>query len=247
MAQLRLPCHGLGFSAAGPSRAAESPTTTPSKNGRSSSAPDGTSHRRFPLRPSPTSLPNTNAVKAFTPPDWILVNRGGGNPTAWNTNLKSSPQTPNEIKHGRRSLRLCDLQSGRTPRRQRRRLSRVPLLPGNLNDVARKGAESYADLTQIGLTTAQVDALVSLAQFCDTDRFSHKLREVCGRKSLRIPADAPIRIFPPACPTAALSAGSNSSISSTRSSAEVATSQNTLQYLGTFSRRSGTPRAGSQP
>lgn len=152
---------GSGYSAAGPSRAANLPTTAASKNGRSLSVARWNKALLLPAKSATDLTPNTTT--AFTAPDWILVNRGGGNPTAWNANLRwSTNAADTNSVVGRYAYviynegALLDVNVAGYP---------DGLLPAYLSDVARKGGESYADLTEIGLTLPQIDTLVKWRNF----------------------------------------------------------------------------------
>lgn len=223
---------GLGFSAAGPSRAANVPTTTPSKNGRSYSVARWNKPLLLPATSVNDFTPNTNSVKAFTPPDWILVNRGGGNPTAWNTNLKPSPNSSDTNTVVGRYAYVVYNQGGLLDAN----VAGYPttLLPGNLNDVARKGNESYADLTQVGLTAAQVDALVNWRNFASLNGASTNYVSYVTRNPFG---------FQKTANTNLVSGMSDRRFISRQQLIEFFNKklggglplQNTLQYLGTFS------------
>lgn len=146
-----------GYAAAGPSRAASNSSTAPSKNGRFYSPARWNKALLLPATSTNDLTPNT--TKAFIPPDWVLVDRGGGNPTNWSTNLKWSTDASNTSPVIGRYAYAIYNEGGLLDAN----VAGYPgsLLTSNPNDVARKGVQSYADLTQIGLTSSQADALVN--------------------------------------------------------------------------------------
>lgn len=104
---------------------------------------------------------NSNSISDFTPissyvaPDWILVSRNLSNPTTWNTSLSWSPTNSNTVI-GRVAYQIFD-EGGLLD-------ANVAGYPTALNatassSLARKSAAPCADLTQIGLSAAQINAL----------------------------------------------------------------------------------------
>lgn len=137
------------------SRAVDSSSSNASKNGRSISS----ARWNAPLllgRANSSSTSDFTPVSTFVAPDWILVNRGGGNPTAWSTNMRwSGNASDTNVVVGRYAYAIYD-EGGLLD-------ANVAGYPTSLAKSATtfKNALSYADLTQIGLTTSQVDQLVS--------------------------------------------------------------------------------------
>lgn len=93
---------------------------------------------------------------AFVAPDWILVNRAGGNPTTWNTNLiwSGSAATTTTVI-GRYAYAIYD-EGGLLD------INVAGFPPGTASSISgyKYGGMPYADLTQIGLTNNTISALV---------------------------------------------------------------------------------------
>ncbi len=164
---------GAPFYPGGPSRASSYLTTTPSQNGRYLTA----SRWNKPLL-MPKKTPSNNTIdltpvgsdgKTLAPPDWILLARDGSNPTAYNGNL-SNPQSTQYVigryayaiynEGGLLDANVAGYHSALTG------TVVVPTsgLPTSASlteqQIGPKTAETFADLTQIGLTQPQVDTLV---------------------------------------------------------------------------------------
>lgn len=144
---------GLAFYPGGPARASAISSTNASQNGRSIS----------PARWNQALLlakADTNSTTDFTPanftaPDWIYVNRGGGNPTSWSTALRwnSNPSDTNVVV-GRYAYAIYD-EGGLLD------VNVAGYPPGTTNSIAGfKSPLAYADLTQVGLSTNVISALV---------------------------------------------------------------------------------------
>jgi Tfp pilus assembly protein PilX len=133
-------------------RAAASSSTNASANGRYIS----------PVRwnkPLLLARQNTNSTTDFTPtnsfvaPEWIYVARNGSNPTAWNANLCWS-ETNNSTVIGRYAYAIYD-EGGILDAN----VAGYPTSMANAT-ASYKSATAFADLTQIGLSTTQINALV---------------------------------------------------------------------------------------
>jgi len=138
------------------SRAINLSTTNASRNGRYVSAEDW--NRPLLLgRMDTNSATNDTPVAAFVPPDWILVDRGGGNPS--NPTISSIRWTPDASNTnavvGRYAYTIYD-EGGLLDANA----AGYPSGMGATN-AAFKSALAYADLTRVGLTSAQVDQLVN--------------------------------------------------------------------------------------
>lgn len=150
------PASYLNAGAYGPSsRAINLSTTNASKNGRYVSAEDWNK----PLllgRLDTNGATDDTPVAAFVPPDWILVNRAGGNPS--NPAISSVQWTPDAANTnaviGRYAYAVYD-EGGLLDANVAGYPSGMPA-----TNAAFKSALAYADLTRVGLTTAQIDELV---------------------------------------------------------------------------------------
>lgn len=144
--------NGVGFSPGVPSRAGASSTTNLSQNSRSISLARWNASVLLPkANTNSTDLTPTN----FTAPDWIFVNRGGGNPTTWDIGLRySNASTNTNAVVGRYAYAiydeggLLDVNVAGFP----------PESPSVLSSY--KNNLASADLTQVGLTTNSIAALV---------------------------------------------------------------------------------------
>ncbi len=146
---------GQPFYTGGTNRAASVPTTASSQNGRSVSL----ARWNKPLLMPPTSTNNLApaASTGFTAPDWILVGRDGSNPTA----VTTDPTAANYVV-GRYACAIYD-EGGLLD-------ANVAGYPSTAtaSQSTYKPALSYADLTQVGLTSAQVDKLVAWRNWAST-------------------------------------------------------------------------------
>jgi hypothetical protein len=144
---------GLAFYPSGPARASAISSTNASQNGRSISPARWNQALLLPKT-------DTNSTTDFTPanftaPDWIYVNRGGGNPTTWSAALRwnANPSDTNVVV-GRFAYTIYD-EGGLLD------VNVAGYPPGTTNAIAGyKSPLAYADLTQVGLSTNVVSALV---------------------------------------------------------------------------------------
>lgn len=143
---------GLAFFAGGPARASSSSTTNASQNGRSISSARWNAAMLLPkAATNTTDLTPAN----FTPPDWIYVNRNGGNPTSWSPDMAwSGGVTNSNTVIGRYAYAiydeggLLDVNVAGSP-------------PGMTNSaVGYKNSLAFADLSLIGLNSNMISALV---------------------------------------------------------------------------------------
>ncbi len=145
---------GLPFSPARAARASTVSSTNASQNGRSISAARWNAALLLPkANPSPTNTTDLTPAN-FTAPDWIFVNRGGGNPTAWDPNLRTTAATNANTVIGRFAYTiydeggLLDVNVAGSP-------------PGITNTITSyKSARAFVDLSQVGLNTNTVSAIV---------------------------------------------------------------------------------------
>jgi len=143
--------YSVSFYLSGPSRAAATPTTTPSLNGRSISPARW--NRHYLLQKEDVSNANDSTpVTSFTVPDWIMVARDGSNPNAWNANHTIRGANPVLGRYafaiynegGLIDINAAGYPSTSTPQ-----------------DTGKKQSLAYADLQQLGLTSAQADGIVA--------------------------------------------------------------------------------------
>lgn len=142
----------------GPARAANAPTTTPSSNGRVITRARWNKHFLL-AKQSPNDAMDSTPVTPFTAPDWIMVARDGSNPTTWNQNLTTQGSNPVLGRFAYAIYNeggLLDVNVAGHPS-----TSSVP-------QKSYKNTLSYADLTQAGLTVRQVDALVGWRNHAST-------------------------------------------------------------------------------
>ena len=144
---------GLAFSPGAASRASAVSSTNASQNGRSISPARWNAALLLPKANTNSTTDLTPAN--FTPPDWILVNRAGGNPTAWNTNMIWSPDVTNTSSViGRFAYAIYD-EGGLLD------VNVAGCPPGTTNTITSyKNALAFADLAQVGLDTNTVSAIV---------------------------------------------------------------------------------------
>jgi hypothetical protein len=145
---------GANYYQSGAVRACASSSTNPSWNGRTISKKRW-NRSLLIARANTNSASDYTPVASYVPPDWILINRNLSNPVAWNSSLRWSPTNPNTVI-GRVSYQIFD-EGGLLD-------ANVAGYPTGTNAAAsasliRKSGAACADLTQIGLTAAQITAL----------------------------------------------------------------------------------------
>ncbi|XHR29751.1 MAG: hypothetical protein ACFUZC_04175 [Chthoniobacteraceae bacterium] len=154
---LKRSAYNVPVFAGGSSRAAQSSTTDVSANGRYVTR----ARWNKPLlmaKASSDSATDLKPVSIFSAPDWILVNCGGGNPTTWNTNMIWSGSAANtNVVVGRYAYTIYN-EGGLLD-------ANVAGYPADAatstgTTYSYKSAMAFADLTQIRLTQQQVNALV---------------------------------------------------------------------------------------
>ncbi len=139
------------------SRASASNSATASANGRKVNTLRWNAHGLIPPAPAATDL--TPATTAFTAPDWVIVTKTGPKAfPAWDPTVKDSNN--NNFATGRYAYAiydeggLLDINLAGYPSGTNGGMTTSTQYGG-------KPAVSYADLTQLGLTTVQVDNLVA--------------------------------------------------------------------------------------
>ncbi|XHR30483.1 MAG: hypothetical protein ACFUZC_07950 [Chthoniobacteraceae bacterium] len=143
-------------------RAAALSSTTPSTNGRYFS----TALWNSPLLLTKANLDSATdytPVGTFTAPDWILVARDGSNPTAWGTALRTSAGESASVV-GRYAYAIYN-EGGLLDANVAGYPSVLPsAVPASATSVLQqmgyKSALSYADLTELGLSQAKIDQIV---------------------------------------------------------------------------------------
>lgn len=138
------------------SRASAVNSTNASSNGRAISAARWNSH--FLIPKAVTTDEASDPVASFTPPDWVIVTRGG--PVAfpvWDNSLKDSAAGNQNFAIGRYAFAIYDM-SGLLD-------MNVAGYPTGLTpaEIGKKGAIAFADLKQlgtVGLTQTQIDNIV---------------------------------------------------------------------------------------
>jgi len=135
-------------------RACASSTTNASWNGRNVSIARW-NRSLLIARANTNSASDKTPVSSYVPPDWILVNRSLSNPMAWDPSLVWSHTNSNTVI-GRIAYQIFD-EGGLLD-------ANVAGYPITTNTSAsaslvKKSSAACADLTQIGLTTAQINAL----------------------------------------------------------------------------------------
>ena len=156
---------GVPFSAgdtsnSGQGRAAGSTTsgvtTTASLNGVSISTSSWNKALLLP-KATTTSTYNLSPASGFVAPNWILVARDGSNPATWNTNMEAIPANVAAITPvvGRYAYMIYN-EGGLLDAN----VAGSPYNSGYSSVASYKNALAYADLTQLGLSTADINALV---------------------------------------------------------------------------------------
>lgn len=143
---------GLAFFPGGAARASGISSTTASRNGRSIAPARWNQALLLPkANPASTNPAPTN----FTAPDWIYVDRSGGHPTSWSPALRVGGAATNpSVVVGRYAYAiydeggLLDVNVAGYP----------PGTPGGMT--GGKTPLSFADLTQVGMSTNAIAALV---------------------------------------------------------------------------------------
>ncbi len=135
-----------------PNWAANLSTTNTGVTGRAISMARWNKPLLMPLSPTATDLTPTNT---FIPPDWIYMTRTGGPATTWNASLVPNTSNNTNSVVGRYAYVVYD-EGGLLDANAAGYPSWV-----NSSMVRHKISEACADLTQIGLTTADIDTLVT--------------------------------------------------------------------------------------
>ena len=144
-------------------RAIGVPSTTPSANGRSVSTARWNAHYLLPKK-TLTSDTDATPITDFTPPDWVLVNRLGTNPTSWSSTLADPSPSNNSFVVGRYAYAVYN-EGGLLD-------MNVAGYPSNTTpaQLAYKPAVAFADLTQIGLSQLQVDQIIGWRNYASTSQ-----------------------------------------------------------------------------
>jgi Tfp pilus assembly protein PilX len=135
--------------------AVNSSTTNASQNGYSVPLARWNKHL-FLARAHPTSTGDTTPTNSFTPPDWVLVDRNGTAPTRWTNSLRWTATNSTTVV-GRYAYAIYN-EGGLLDANVAGYPVGLDTLSGS--PVPGKDGPYFADLTQIGLTTNQINALV---------------------------------------------------------------------------------------
>jgi len=134
-------------------RAANVSSLAPSPNGRFVSLARWNAHYLLPKK-NATSDTDATPLASFAAPDWIMVSRSGSNPVTWSGSLNNATASNSSFVVGRYSYAIYD-EGGLLD-------MNVAGFPSQTTGT-QSGAKSnlaFADLTRIGLTQAQVDQIV---------------------------------------------------------------------------------------
>jgi hypothetical protein len=151
---------GTNYYQSGIIRACASSSTNSSWNGRTISTTRWNKSLLL-ARANTNSASDVTPVASYVPPDWILISRSLSNPVAWNSSLRWSPTNPNTVI-GRVAYQIFD-EGGLLD-------ANVAGYPSTTNALAsasltRKSGAACADLTQVGLTKNQINALTGWRNF----------------------------------------------------------------------------------
>ena len=161
---VKISTNGMGLYSGGTHIAVNDSTTNASKNSRSISA----ARWNKPLLIPPTSTNDLTPTNTFIPPYWILIARDGSNPTnGWNANMVTSPTNPTTVI-GRYAYAIYDEGGLLDANVAGYPSTTVTNQSAGTNQSCYRPALAYADLTQIGLTTAQIDQLVGWRNYATT-------------------------------------------------------------------------------
>lgn len=236
---------GTAFYSGGPTRASAISSTNTGPNGRLVSPARWNKAYLLP-KASPGNASDATAVGAFTPPDWIYVNRAGGNPSTWNNTLRVSGDAGNtEAVLGRYACAIYD-EGGLLD-------VNVAGYPSALaaTNAAYKSALPLADLSAVGLASSEIDALVAWRQFATgqpSGSFPHLAISAANSTNWLKAVQSDTRGFLRPANTSLASGQSDRMFGSrqqliqfllrgvAQNDTQRAALQNALQYLGTFSR-----------
>jgi len=143
-----------------PDRAANVSSTDPAAQGRFISPARWNTPLLLP-KANTGSATDLTPITEFKAPDWVLVARDGSNPATWNTNMRWSKSNPDTVV-GRYAYAiydeggLLDLNAAGYPS------TATP------DEVGGKGSLALADLTAVGLTAPQIDALVGWRNYASS-------------------------------------------------------------------------------
>ncbi len=226
-------------------RAASSSTTNASINGRSISIARWNTPLLLP-KADPNSI-DPKPTNSFSPPDWILVDRGGNNPTSWNTGMRwsSNPNDSNTVV-GRYAYTIYD-EGGLLD------MNAAGFPPGSsTNLISPKGSLACADLSAIpGMTTNAIVALVGWRNYVTSGAAgtfpSYSFSAASQTNYFKSAATNTLGFLKTGHHSLASGQGDHMFVSRQQliqfftqgvatTTAEKAALQNALQYLGTFSR-----------
>jgi hypothetical protein len=151
---------GPTFSSTGPARASDASTTGTSMDGRFYTPAIWNMPLMLPVTSGADYTPSLTSA-AYTPPRWILVAQDGSNPTQWSPSIVTSSTNSNPVVQ--RYAYSIYHEGGLLD-------ANVAGYPSTSTTAqsSYKPALAYADLTQLGLTSAQVDMLVGWRNYAST-------------------------------------------------------------------------------
>jgi hypothetical protein len=231
---------GVPFYSGGPTRAASSSTTNASQNGRSYTTARWNKHLLL-AKGNSTSTTDLTPTNTFTAPDWILVARDSSNPTSWNTNMCWS-QTNSTTVVGRYAYAIYN-EGGLLD-------ANVAGYPSTVTstNTAYKSASAYADLTQIGMSQTDVDALVNWRNAASYDSSSTNYVNYVANNPVGFLKTANTNMASGETDRQFASRQQLIEFFNTKLRATTnAPLQNALQYLGTFSRSLNQPSYRPDP
>ena len=248
--------NGQAFFPGGPIRASSVSSANASPNGRHVSVARWNNPYLLP-KASPNSASDRTPVAVFLPPDWVYVDRAGSNAIAWSSALRASGSANNtQAVVGRFASAVYD-EGGLLDVN----VAGYPTALAATNS-AYKSALALADLSVVGLTPAQIDALVGWRGFASGQpggTFPNLAISAANAtnwlKAVRAEANGFLR---PA--NTILYAGQSDRLFGSRQQlihfllqgvaqddSQRAAVQNALQYLGTFSRDLNQPSFRPDP
>src|SRR5205823_289636 len=133
-------------------------STQASANGRLVKLPRWNKHYLVPrATASPTPLPtDTTPIGAFGAPDWVILTRNGPVAfSAWNTSLADTTQSNNSYCVGRYAYAIYD-EAGLLDAN----VAGYPSPTPSPAQYGAKGTSAFADLTVLGLSQSDVNAIV---------------------------------------------------------------------------------------
>jgi hypothetical protein len=222
-----------------------------SANGRIVSLDRWNKHYLIP-RPSPTPATNTSPIPDFSPsPDWVILTRNGPAAfSAWTAALADSTRTNNSYCVGRYAYAVYD-EAGLLD-------ANVAGFPSNTTaaQYGGKGVSAFADLTALGLSQADINAIVGWRNYFSagpsgsfpnfnfnasaaSNYVASVLSNTNGFMSVAVPASTPNNMS--STDQQFVTRQSLIQLLVNSGLGDAAAAAHALQYLGTFSRELNAP------